>query len=93
MFSALNITEQSTLFHASDLRSDENLTFCPEVRYNNNAMADDFDSSGYLEPVDGVSQLGLAPGFGDYGTEIADNRWPEPHFQVLSFGNEGPKAV
>lgn len=56
-------------------------------------MADDFDSSGYLEPVDGVSQLGLAPGFGDYGTEIADNRWPEPHFQVLSFGNEGPKAV
>jgi len=95
-FSALNITEQSTLFHAADLRTDENVTseaFCSEVRYNNNPMAHDFDSSGYLEPGDGVSQLGLAaaiPEFGNFGTEIASNHWAEPHFQVFSLG---PKAV
>lgn len=88
-------------FPVAELRSDENVlpdAFCAEVRYN---VAQDFDSSGYSEPVDGVSQLGFgtipsrtSPVFGDYGTGVAvhvdqkDNLWTEPHFQVLSFGNE-----
>jgi hypothetical protein len=100
LFSALNVTEQHPLFPDTELRTDENVTpeaFCSEIRYNNNA-GHDFDSSGYSEPVDGVSQLeptAANPGFGDYGNAIAvqDNHWVNRYFQVFSFGNEGPEAV
>jgi hypothetical protein len=98
LFSALNATEQPTLYPVSELRTDENVppdAFCSAVRYNND-VAHDFETSGYPDPVDGVSQLEFSvpiPGFGDYGARIGDNHWADPHYEVSSFGSEGPEAV
>jgi hypothetical protein len=93
---------QTAPFPVADLRSDK--TILPEAfcRYNN---THNYDSSGYSEPADGVSQLAFVvpiseavPSPQNYSTMAATEdtkafTWPEPHFQVFAIGNEPPAAV